>query len=42
MKINVSVPEIVRMVKEIVQPEQIFDLILSDIRRCMGSYSERQ
>lgn len=39
MKIEVSVPEIVSIFKEIqAQPEQLFDLIRSDIRQCVGQY----
>jgi hypothetical protein len=39
MKIDVSVPEIVSMFKEIqAQPEQLFDLIRNDIRQCVGHY----
>ena len=39
MKIEVSVPEIVSIVKEIqTQPEQLFKLIRSDIRQCVGQY----
>ncbi|ETX03602.1 MAG: transposase (plasmid) [Candidatus Entotheonella factor] len=39
MKIEVSVPEIVSIFKEIqTQPEQLFDLIRSDVRQCVGPY----
>ncbi len=39
MKIEVSVPEIVSIFKEIqAQPEQLFDLIRSDIEKCLGQY----
>jgi putative transposase len=39
MKIEVSVPEVVRIFKEIqTQPEQLFDLIRADIRQSVGQY----
>jgi putative transposase len=39
MQINVSVPEIVSLFKEIqAQPEQLFDLIRADIRQSVGQY----
>jgi len=39
MKIEVSVPEIISLVKDIqTQPEQLFELIRSDIRQCVGQY----
>ena len=39
MKIEVSVPEVVRIFKEIhTQPEQLFDIIRADIRQSVGQY----
>jgi len=39
MKIEVSVPEVVRLFKEIqTQPEQLFDIIRTDIRQSVGQY----
>jgi putative transposase len=39
MKIEVSVPEVVSLFKEIqTQPEQLFDLIRADVRHSVGQY----
>jgi hypothetical protein len=39
MKIEVSVPEVISLFKEIqTQPEQLFDIIRADIRQSVGHY----
>ena len=39
MKIEISVPEVMNMIKEIqTKPEQIFEMIRVDIRKNVGAY----